>query len=966
MKHRTLLAFALLLAFGSVSAAPLRPPITDWPHATSDLPVDSAIAWGRLDNGLRYAILPNAEPKERVSVRLLVQTGALMETESQRGLAHFIEHMGFNGTRNYPPGQLIEYFQRLGMAFGPDTNASTGFDRTQYQVELPKNDPDSLREAFKALRDYADGNLFLPEEIEQERGVILAEKRDRDSADFRAMLAEWEFLLPATVLPRRFPIGAEEVIRSAPREQFLDYYNTWYRPERMALVVVGPVDAATVEPLIAAAFGDMANRAPARPEPELGTVDTPAKVAAQVHRDPELPRVSIGIQTVRPYAFEPDTAANRLKYLPRSLAYTMINRRLGELAKKEGAPFTSAQAHTGETLDFLSNSSIEINTTKAEQWRAALAVAEQELRRALEHGFQPAELREATANIANALDDAVKQAPTRRSPALAAALLGTISSGNVFTHPVAERDLFKPALARVTVDDCLAALRAAWDLPGRLIFVAGNLPAEVDAAAVTAAFEESRATAVSAPAKIEEAQWGYTDFGSTGAIVARREITDLGILQVDFANGVQLNLKKTDFQAASIVLTARFGGGLLTMPADKPGLDIFTNSAAGLMGLGKHSSDDLRRILAGRSVGGAFAVDKDAFTVSGATTPQDLELELQLLAAQATDPGYRPEAQRLLVRGMAQYYTRLQHMPEGLFPLEIQRALAGGDARFGLPALDTLSAYTMDDIRGWLAPELGRGPLELSIVGDLDVETTIGFVAKTFGALPARSAKPDYAAQRRVNFPAAGFAAERKVQTEIPRGNVFVFWPTDDALDAPRNRRTNILANIVDDRLRLKIREGLGGAYSPSVGNSGSDTFPGYGYLVVQIGVEPAQAPTILAAVREIGEALRAAGATDDELQRAKEPVLTSIRESARTNTYWLSAVLAACREQPQRLDWARNRTSDIAAITRDEINALAAEYLRPERQISYIVLPEPLAGAPEGGLPPPSAPPAPPPPAAK
>jgi len=949
MKHRTLpfLLIGLLLTFAlRAVAAPLTAPATDWPHVTSDIPVDPAVTWGRLDNGLRYAILPNAEPKDRVSVRLLIASGSLMETDAQRGLAHFIEHMGFNGTRNYPPGQLIEYFQRLGMAFGPDTNASTGLERTMYQVELPKNDADSLREAFKALRDYADGNLFLPAEIEQERGVILAEKRDRDSADYRAMEAEWHFLMPHSILPDRMPIGTEDVIRTATREQFLDFYNTWYRPERMALVVVGQVDPAAVAPLVAAAFGDMKSLAPPRPAPPLGTIDMPQDVRAYVHRDAELPRITVSIQTLVPYAFEPDTAANRLKYLPRQLAYTMLNRRLEELAKKEGVPFTSAEAKTDEMLDFLSNSSFEITTTKPEQWRPALAVAEQELRRALEHGFQPAELSEATANMSTILDNAVQQAPTRRSPALSAGLANTILHKNVFEHPTATRELYRPALAKVTVDDCLAALRTAWAAPGRMIVVSGNLPAEVDAAAVTAAFAESRAVAVAAPAKIDSASWGYADFGPAGSITARREVADLGIVQVDFANGVTLNLKKTDFQAATIQLTARLGGGLLSMPADKPGLDLFTSAAAGLMGLGKHSSDDLRRILAGRSVGASLAVGKNAFVVSGRTTPQDLELELQLLAAQATDPGYRPEAERLLLRGMAQLYTRLGHMPEGTFQLEIERALAGGDPRFGIPPLETLSRYTMADVRAWLAPELAKGPLELSIVGDIDIEATIALAAKTFGALPARSAKPAYKAERRLAFPAVGSAQERKVQTEIARGTVFVFWPTDDALDAPRNRRLGVLASVIEDRLRLKIREGLGGAYSPQSANNGSDTFPGYGYLLVQIGVEPAQAPTILAAVREIAESLRTGGITDDELQRAKQPILTQLAESARTNPYWLGAVLAACREQPQRLDWARTRTADVTAITREEINAFAAKYLQPERLVSYIVLPEPLPAA--------------------
>ncbi len=949
MKLRTLplLTLGLLLVAASLSAVPLRAPTTEWPHTTSDVPVDPAITWGRLDNGLRYAILPNAEPRDRVSVRLLVATGALMETDAQRGLAHFIEHMGFNGTRNFPPGQLVEYFQRLGMAFGPDTNASTGFDRTQYQVELPKNDADSLREAFKALRDYADGVLFLPEEIEQERGVILAEKRERDSADFRAMLAEFGFALPQTLLPRRFPIGTEEVIRSAPRDEFVDYYDTWYRPERMALVVVGQVEPAAVAPLIAAAFADMQPRAPARPEPELGSVVMPEGVRAQVHRDPELPRISVSIQTVAPYAYEPDTAASRLKYLPRQLAYTMLNRRFEELAKQEGAPFTSASAHTSEMLDFVSNSSLDVATTKPEQWRPALAVAEQELRRALEHGFQPAELREATANMANALDDAVKQAPTRRSSGLAAGLISTIHGHNVFSHPVAVRDLYQPALARVTVADCLAALREAWAAPGRLIFASGNLPAELDAATVEGAFAESRTATVAAPAAIADQTWGYADFGPAGTIVARHEISDLGIVQVDFANGVKLNLKKTDFQAATILVSARFGGGVLTLPATKPGLDVFARSAAGLMGLGKHSADELRRILAGRSVSAGFFVENDAFFVTGQTTPKDLELQFQLLAATIADPGYRPEGERLLRRGMAQYYNQLQHTPEGVYPLEINRKLASDDPRFGLPPMDTLAGYSMADVRAWLEPELPKGPLELSIVGDIDLEATIALAAQTFGTLPPRSAKPAYGSERQVAYPAAGFAAERTVQTEIPRGTVFVFWPSNDAFDVRRNRRLNLLASTIEDRLRVKIREGLGGAYSPNASNDGSLTFPGYGILSVQVGVDPAQAAAIRDTVREIGESLRTSGITDDELVRMKQPILTGILESARTNSYWLANVLGGCRELPQRFEWARNRTADITAITREEINALATEYLRPERLVSYIVLPVPMPATP-------------------
>jgi zinc protease len=711
----------------------------------------------------------------------------------------------------------------------------------------------------------------------------------------------------------------------------------------MALVVVGPVKPAEVAPLIAAAFGDMKDRAPARPEPDLGQVSMPASVSAQLHGDPELSRLTLSIQTTEPYAFEPDTAANRLKYLPRQLAYAMLDRRFQELAKKPGAPFTSASTGTSEFLDFVRNSTVEVVTTKAEQWKSSLAVAEQELRRALTHGFQAAELREVTANLANDLEEEVKQAATRRSPELCAELLDTIAHDNVFDLPSTRRDLLKPALATITPAECLAALRDTWKAPGRLIFVSGNLALTSPEADIVAAYKESAGVPVTAPAQIEESKWGYSTSHGSANRVRVTGFDDLDIQQMEFENGVVLTLKKTSFEAATIHISARLGGGLLTLPADKPGLNVYASIAAGQMGLGKHSADDLRRILAGRSVSGGLGIANDAFTLSGRTTPQDLELELQYLAAWASDPGFRPEAESLIAGQLTQHYQQLTHSPDGVLQLETFRRLASGDPRLGLPPLETISRYTMADVRAWLAPQLGVGPLELSIVGDIDIDTTIELVAKTFGTLPQRTAKPDYAQQSKVVFPAAGFAVERTVPTQIPRGVVFACWPTGDMWDISRTRRLNLLADVIDDRLRVKIREGLGGAYSPSAQSTCSDTFTGYGYLLVYAGVEPAQAPAILAAVREIAESLRTHGVTDDELERAKQPVLTSIIESERKNGYWLGAVLSSCAEFPQRLDWARNRRADIAAVTPAELSALAAQYLLPERAVSYVILPEAL-----------------------
>ena len=239
------------------------------PHDTSDLPVDPAVRWGRLDNGLRYALLPNKEPKGRASLRLAVAAGALQETESQRGLAHFLEHMAFNGSTNFPPGTLIEYFQRLGMGFGADTDAYTSFDRTVYLLELPDTADATLERAFTLFADYAGGLLLEPAEIDKERGIILNEKRARDSVEFRQFVGEFEFMLPESRFIHRLPIGLESVISTAPRAEFLDFYNTWYRPELMTVVAVGDFDPAAVETHLRRALAPLAARAPARPAPSL-------------------------------------------------------------------------------------------------------------------------------------------------------------------------------------------------------------------------------------------------------------------------------------------------------------------------------------------------------------------------------------------------------------------------------------------------------------------------------------------------------------------------------------------------------------------------------------------------------------------------------------------------------------------------------------------------------------------------
>ncbi len=930
----------LRLAFAALLLAPLLAFAADFPHQTSDLPVDPGVHWGKLDNGLRYALLHNPEPRGRISARLAIRVGSLYENDNERGLAHFLEHMAFNGSRHFPRADVVEFFQRLGMDFGGDTNASTGFDRTIYQLELPDTKPETLRESLTFFADVAGGLLLESKEIDKERGIILSEKRARDSVGLRTFLAELEFLVPDTRFPQRLPIGTEKVISTAGRERFVGFYDAWYRPERMVLVLAGDFDPAAAEPLVREIFGPLEARGPALPEPRLGTVAPSEEVTAHLHTEKEAGNTNVALETVAPYTFETDNAANRLKYLPRTLALQMLNRRLSILAKQEGAPFLSGLVGVTEQFDFFRNASIELNC-RPDQWAAALAVAEQELRRALDHGFQPEELAEAVAGMKNNLEQAVRTAATRRSSALADELTGDLLDRSVTTHPSAELALYSPALVAVTPEQCTAALRATWsETAGRKIFVAGNLELPKAAQNITAAYNNSRRTIVTPPPRKEQAAFAYTDFGKPGKVDETKVVEDLDATLIEFKNGVRLNLKPTDFEAGRIRVSVRIGGGTLTQPPGQRGLGLLANVAFTTGGLGQHSVDDLQRLLAGKTVGLAFGAQTDAFTFGGATNRDDLLLQLQLICAYLTDPGYRPESLRQVHKMADQTYLRLAHVPEGPIQLEVAPLLASGDPRFGLPPKEVLLARSLDELKAWLTPQFAKGAIEVAIVGDFDPEATLTAVAQTFGALPKRQKKPAYEAERKVAKLAEPVAREYTIESEIPKALVRLYWPASDARDVKFSRRMRLLTDVFADRLRVKIREELGGTYSPNAGGDLSETYPGYGYIVAEATVAPDDTRRIADAIKAVAAGLQANGVTEEELVRAKQPVLTALRESSRTNPYWLNTVLASAQEIPQRLEWSRTRYSDNESVTTAELTALAREYLDPAKASEFIVIP--------------------------
>ncbi len=938
MSRRILLFLIALLLMPSLTAQ--RGKARQWEHETSDIPVNPRIHFGALQSGLRFAWMANSEPDQRCYLRLHVDVGSLVEEDSQQGMAHFLEHMAFNGLRNHPAGTLIEWFQRHGMTFGADTNATTGFESTTYNIDLPGSDEKSLREGLQVLRDFADGILLEPEEIEDEKGVIDAEQRERDSAGFRTFIKEVEIRYGGSRIPHRIPIGVAQVRQGFTSESVRAFYQKWYRPEHMTLIIVGDLESLDPEPLIRRIFEGF--QAPQQPLPERPSLGYPSfEQRSYVIHEPEIPTARISVSLLRRWEEEADTVANRVKDLPMLLARSMLNLRYSELAKAEGAAFLGASAGSDAAFEMVEGDRLSVASDPA-KWKEALASAEQELRRALKYGFQQAELDEVRANFLRGLDEAVEREKTRSSISFVHQLLGAAANGGVTSDAATNRRLFKPALEKLTPAQCHQAFRQAWAEGTQLLGLTGKADLGKSAPQMLqAALEESRKVAVEAPDDISVAAFAYASRPErSGKIVKRGHIEDFGLHQVEFENGVRINIKKTDFKEKQILIRGRLGEGLLTLEPSQAAFSLVASQVFSASGLEAHSADDLRRIFAGKQVSVSFGVSQDHFSLGGSTTREDLVQELEVMTAFLTNPGWRPEGMRQFKAVIPRIYEGLKHRHNGPMQAQFLPALYSGDPRFGLPSQQQVESVTLDELRQWLTPHLKQAPLEITFVGDLEVEEVIVAAARTLGALPQRRTLKPHPERRKAPLPRAGLNESYTIETAVAKSLVYLAFPTTDGLKAPTRRSLSFLSRVIDDRLRIEIREKLGAAYSPFSSSQASQVFPGSGLMTIQVMSEPEKAQQLKDSLLQVADQLASKGTTQEEVDRLRQPILAQLRDAQRSNGFWLNN-LDESQSRPETLEDLRDLIPFYESITAQDLNPLAREYLQKDRASSAIVSPQ-------------------------
>lgn len=935
--------FFLVLCFSSISY--LASAATIWPVENSDLPRDPKLRLGTLPNGLRYAIRHNAEPRGRVSLRLVVAVGSLHEQDDERGLAHFVEHMVFRGTRLHPNGSMAAELQRLGMAFGPDSAAFTFLDHTTYHLELPDTSEATLRRGLSIFREYAEDVTFSPELIERERGVILSEKATRDTPDARTGLTNLAFLWPDSRQVQRPPIGLETSIRQFTRPQFTAFYDAWYRPERMAVIVVGDIADDIAERLITEVLSPITSRGPARAEPENIEPSTASGSNVLVFTDAGLLGASCSLE--HPFADPrmPDTHARRVQLLHRGLSFAMFQRRATKAAAQaDGSSIAPWAAVTSRLPGWglaTFGASGEITN-----WHTFITDIEQQHRRAFLYGFTADELRSAKISIATAYAEAVRNSATWPSGWIAEQIANSVIEGTTFSTPTARQQDLAADLDAATNAECLAEFRRAWSKHAPHVFVATNPTFKVSNREIADALNASRAATVQPPSEASAVTFSYTDFGPAGSSTHERYLADLDVHQTEFTNGVCLNFKATDFDANSLSVCVRVGLGKLSQPVDRPGLDLLANQMVPYGGLKRHSFEEIQDLLTGHIVAGSFYVTTDAFEFRARCAREDLLLCLQTITAQLTDSAYRPESRRQVDAALGSMYGNLAASPGGPIAVHSQRIVTGGDRRFGIATPDEVSARTIQELKDWIEPEFKSGAIELSIVGDGAWEEAKTAVAQTLGALPQRKAP-----SRRPNAPIRFSKPTKPMYVyTTPRhlAQVALAWlcPVPDVTDIHQERRCRLLAELVGARLHTRLRDELGAVYSCSVEFEQFDGLPTYSYFNLYTEVAPEHAQQAARLLKEELNNLRKQSLTDDEFERAKRPFLRHRDEDLRDNAYWTFTVLRDAQERPERIDAARDRATDTAAITRRDLEKLAKQYFDLKRCFQFVAYPSVTANA--------------------
>ena len=911
---------------------------------TGPLPLDPAIRSGTLANGLTYFIRQNGRPEKRAMLRLAVKAGSMNEDDDQRGLAHVLEHMAFNGSTHFKPGELVSYLESIGARFGPHVNAYTSFDETVYMLDVPTDRPGTMVRGFEALSDFAGGITLDAAEIDRERGVVIEEWRGRLGAGTRMQEPQLKALFGDSRYASRIPIGTPEVLKSFPADRLRQFYRDHYRPGRMAVVVVGDINPAEIEGLIKQHFsGLQPGGAPRTVYPIPDHADTRYVAVSDV----EAQGSSVSVTFKGPLdALR--TAADYRASLVRSLMHQMLNARFAEIARRPDAPFLRAgsdEEMLGLTIEATSVSA-RVNDGAVDRGLRALG---EEIARVRQHGFGAAELDRAKRSALASYERAFNERSTTESSAYASELLRHYLSDEAAPGIEIELELVRQFLPTITAQEIGAIARDVFSDRNRVVIASS--PEKKDLVAVTeAALRDSLAAGMSATVTAWRDEMNGSELLARkpvpGKVTSRREIAELGVTVLTLSNGVEVWLKPTDFRNDQIVFSSYARGGLSNVGAGEYQNAALATSLVGTAGVGGFTPVDLGKLLAGRIASASAYISTYSQGINGSSTPKDLETALQLAYLSFTAPNDNAEAFELLKRRLEASLANQAQSPGAIYGERVRRVNTLDHYSARAMQLEDLARLDPGRMLTFYKQAFANAAnFTFFFVGTFTVDAVTPLIEQYLGSLPSKGVADARQGDMRLEFPRE-VVRETVTKGQEPRSQTVITFFADTGLEEFETHRLQAATEVLEMRLRDILREQLGGTYSVGVSYSNTSPQPGYGVTSVQFGSSPENVATLTAAVMTEIDRLRREGPSAEDVRAVKEGEKNDLQTAMRQNGYWLNSLqsLHVLGRDPKRI---LQRSERADSLTQENIHAALRKYFPNERHTEVTLMPETRAAQP-------------------
>lgn len=902
------------------------------------IPLDTAVHTGILPNGFTYYIRHNEEPKNRVQLYLVNKVGSVLEDDDQQGLAHFMEHMNFNGTKHFPKNDLVDYLQKSGVRFGADLNAYTSFDETVFQLPLPTDDTALLHNGFEIMRDWAQDALLDSTEIDKERGVVLEEERLGKGAGERMQRQYWPVLLNHSRYAERIPIGKEDILKTFPYSAIRRFHHDWYRPYLQALIVVGDVDVAAIEALIKQLFGNLSN-----PENEKPRTKYTVSLTGQNHfvivTDKEMPETEIEILT-KHEAPQLITETDYVQSMKTQLFNAMLGARLSELMQMSDPPFTQVQAGIQGFLGGLNMFTFDVSP-KQGSFEKAFKTGWEAIEKVKRFGFTESELQRAKQNYLTGIEAAYKERSKTNSVSYVGEYQRLFLKQEASPGITWEYNFVKEYIDSITLDNINDVIKEYIKDTNRDVLVLGpeteknNLPDSITVADWMATVAGKNLTAYQDKMSNQPL---LAKLPAVSKIIAEKKVSAIGVTELYFSNGAKAILKSTDFKNDEIFFSAFHNGGT-SVYSDKDFQNADNAGIISAMGAGAFSPIQLNKLLTGKRINVQPYIAERSEGFDGFAIPGDITVALQLMYLYATQPRKDTGLFHNIISRSKEALEHRYTDPNNVFNDTVNYILGNYNYRRSAPTIGKLMQINLDKTYNIYKERFADASgLTFVFVGAFNIDSIKPLLAQYIGGLPSQH-KVSAAKDLNIHIPAGQITKKIYKGSEDKATLRMVF--SGDYTYSPEN---NILLQALNETIEMKmleeLREAEGEVYSPSIQVS-FNKYPENRYaFTVNLGCAPANVDHVAQLVKNIIDTIKTKGPDTTAVEKFKAEFKRNHELQLRSNDYWLSYLLNQYYNNEDVMD-VKTYNERIEAISPEDIQKAAQQYLTGRNIVELVLLPE-------------------------